>query len=254
MAAGIVCFLFLLSTGVDGTQLIWNQVTWTPRALTNSFDIDATNPGDDIRITITGDVDFLTGNNPQISDTVRGGFPAGTNSLELTSTFETIYQQWTLTCEFLYSGGASNVSFTIFDIDSITTPPPSDQLRNIYGIAAGTTNPVAPLIIGSADNSVTGTGIYQTVTGTSPNINDEPYGNVYISYSNVAISSFTYTMGMATNEGDVNRLRSMHNSLYNIFYTGNVVVPETGVGLAPAMLGGFALVLLALRKRRASTN
>lgn len=232
-----------------GVTLDWSLVTWPQGSLTNSFDIDATNPGNDVRITITGDTQYLTGNNPQIDSQVTGGLGKNTLSLDLTSTFDLVTETWTLTVEFLYASGVENVSYTIFDIDSVTSPPPADQLTKIYGIAAGSTNLVAPTIVGSSDNVVTGSGVNQSVTGILPNPQADPNGNVYISYSNTSISSFTYTMGMDTTNGNPQQLRSMHSALYNIVYSKPV--PEVGVFLGPGVIAVFAAAFLCTHRFRA---
>lgn len=239
------------SPSCRGVVLDWSLVSWPLNSLTNSFDIDSSNPGNDVRITITGDTDYITGNNPQIDSQITGGYGTSAKSLDLTTTFDTQYQQWTLTVEFLYSNGVQDVSFTILDIDAVTDPPPADQLRNIYATAVGSTNLVAPTIVGSVDNVVTGSGVNQTVTGVTPNQQSSADGNVYVSYSNTPISSFTYTFAMDSNvvlHGG--KIASQHNALYDI--TFSKPVPEVGVAFPPCAMAAFALAFLVVRKFRLS--
>lgn len=250
MFALLVAGLVFARAGFAVT-LDWNLVSWPQYSLTNSFDIDATNPGNDVRITITGDTQYFNGKNPQIDNVATGGFGTTAESLDLATTFDTLLNQWTVTVEFLYASGVQDVSFIVFDVDCVSGGgPPADQLRNIYATAAGSTNLVAPVITGSVDNLVSGSGVNQWVDGIAPNQQSSADGNVTINYSTNVISSFTFTFGDNTNQVVGARLVSQHFSLYDISYSKPV--PEVGVVLGPCAIAAAAVGLILVRKFRAS--
>ena len=249
LLAGLA-FWLVTAQPCRGVTLDWNLVSWPQYSLTNSFDIDATNPGNDVRITITGDTQYFNGKNPQIDNVTTGGFGTTAESLDLATTFDNLLNQWIVTVEFLYTSGVQDVNFIVFDVDCVSGGgPPADQLRNIYATAAGSTNLVAPIITGSVDNLVSGSGVNQWVDGIFPNQQSSADGNVTIDYGANAISSFTFTFGDNTNQVVGARLVSQHFSLYDISYSKPV--PEVGVFLGPGVIAVFAAAFLCTHRFRA---
>jgi hypothetical protein len=50
----------LFAQTVPAVQLVWDTATWPAGALSNSFDIDPANTGNDLTITMTGDTARFT--------------------------------------------------------------------------------------------------------------------------------------------------------------------------------------------------
>ncbi len=248
--AAVLVWGMLLGTGVcRGVVLDWSLVSWTPRALTGSLDIDPNNPGNDIQITITGDTSYLNGNNPQIDTALTGGFGSGTQSFDLTPTFNNISQSFTVTVAFLYSSGVNGVNFTMFDVDSGGGgSPPVDQVRNIYATATGSTNLVAPNITGSIDNVVAGTGVNQTITGVDAAANSSGDGNATVSYGSNYVDQFTFTFGNAPNSGS-GKQPSQHFALFDISYNPRPV-PEQKTAWGALAVCALAVSCSTLRSRR----
>src|ERR1700732_2881128 len=69
--------------------LDWSAVTWSPGSLSNSFDVDPSNPGNDVTVTFGGDTgrfatDPTTGiQTPAIDSTMEGGTSPVQKSLDL---------------------------------------------------------------------------------------------------------------------------------------------------------------------------
>ncbi len=66
-----------VSTSLHAATLTldWNLVTWAPGQLSQSFDIDPSNPGNDITITVSGNTNRIS--SPIIADTrITGGVSA----------------------------------------------------------------------------------------------------------------------------------------------------------------------------------
>src|SRR5687767_7147409 len=103
--AGLALFLTFGSLQrAHAVTLDWDALTWTPGAISQSYDIDPAIPGDDVTITfsgtsasITGDVEVnnspLTGglNPAQMGLEINLDFPANTDSITLTVIFSPSY-------------------------------------------------------------------------------------------------------------------------------------------------------------------
>jgi hypothetical protein len=130
---------------------------------------------------------------PDTKTSGNGHVTGGTslNSLQLstdTTSSPTSYQQITVTFE--YTGGASGVSFKLWDVDADGTSF-IDKISNITATSTtGTT--LFATVTGSSSNSVSGSGTAAaTVTGTSSSGGTSANGNVTISFSG-QVSSFTF--------------------------------------------------------------
>src|SRR3954451_19150876 len=123
--------------------LDWDSAAWAPGDLTNSYDLngDAVN---DITIQITSKQANIWANDPTsgtqspvVNQTLTGGLSPAENSLMLaadlhTKTACTVQISFTGGNGALNTPGATNVSFTIFDIDITTN---ADVISGIYGLA-----------------------------------------------------------------------------------------------------------------------
>jgi hypothetical protein len=196
----------VLQATASAVVLDWDSVAWTPGSLSNSYDLDPTNPGNDITVTVSGSTAQLIPDNtppnaatPNIGTSMEGGLTPVQNALliyfDLTNTSQAI----TLSVSFSaqYTEGATNVSFTIFDVD-FGSSSYQDQLRNIFALGVDGVTQIAPTITTSSGNTLTGSGLTQVVNGTANVANSgtgSGNGNVTISFGTNAISSFRFTYG-----------------------------------------------------------
>jgi hypothetical protein len=244
----VAALLALSAEQAHAVVLDWDIATWSNGSLTNSFDIDPANPGNDITVSVTGNTAQFgtepTGEKtPALTTNLAGGLSPVEKTLTLYIDLTNQSQSVTLTFNFsaLYAGGVQNVSFSVFDVDFANEGGNGatfqDQLRSISATALDGTL-VAPTITTSAANSLTGTGLSQVVSGTAT-VGDtgsgSNAGNVTISFGSTAISSFTFTYGGGTNTK--NDPTGQHIGLHDINFTP---VPEINPALT-ATLSCFAV-------------
>ncbi len=189
----------LLSSTSYAIVLDWNNVTWTAGSLSAAYELDASNPGNDITITITGDTSRFIEDRPEITTDFTGGFGSSPSpdNLELWVDFSNRNQSITVTVTFNYADGVNDVNFLLFDVDTGSggsTKTFIDQIREIS--AVGTSGSlIAPTITTSANNSKSGSGTNQVVSGTDENNNNSGSGNVNIDFGTNYITSFTFEYG-----------------------------------------------------------
>src|SRR6266566_2680084 len=98
-------FLIVLFCRVSvgcAVTLDWSTVTWTAGSLSNSYDVDPSNPGNDISITVSGNTSSLGGTSPSIAGNLGG---TGRASLQLAPTFTLASQSITVSIAFNYTQG-----------------------------------------------------------------------------------------------------------------------------------------------------
>ncbi len=233
----------------------WDTVSWTNGSLINSLDVDPSRPGNDATVTVSGDTGQLEPEldspNPQTPAVTRafdGGLTPGQRTLSLAVDFANRSQVITVTVDFSaaqYAQGVSNVSFTIFDVDFSNTSGNTyqDQLTNIRAVGIDGSL-IAPTITTSANNSLSGTGLNQVVTGTVSTTDtgtNSGRGNVTISFGSAAIRSFTFSYGSGS--GTVANPTYQHIGLHDITFTP---VPEMNPALG-AVFSCIGATLLVLR-------
>jgi len=250
LAAGI----FLFATRAPSVVLDWSALSWTPGSLTNSYDIDASNPGNDITIAVSGDTQYLRTDNvapnpqtPDISTEKQGGYPLGALSLLFEVDYTNRFNSITITVSFNYAQGVSLDSATIFDIDLTGSAPYGfqDEVRKIWGTGIGGTN-FGPNIIVSNAVTRTGSGTNQILTGTAgvPDTGaGSGAGNAILLFTNQPITGFTFTYGSST-AAQTDPVRQ-GISLYNMQWRP---APEIGVGFVPVALGVLAALTLVGRR------
>lgn len=254
--------LLLLVTGwaqtAPAVTMDWNAATWTPGSLSNSYDIDAANPGNDITITVSGNAaqlqPELVSPNPQtpaITTDLQGGMATPKSTLCLAVDFSNASQSITVTVDFsaLYAQGVQNVSFTIFDVDAanVSGSTYQDRLSSITAVGADGTTLIAPTITTSADNTLSGTGLSQVVVGTASTVDTgagSGAANVTISFGANAIRSFTFTYGGSSPFADPTY---QHIGISDISFTP---VPEMNPAISASLSCLVALGLTVLLRRR----
>jgi hypothetical protein len=240
----------------------WDALTWTPGTLTNSYDVDPTQTGNDITVTVTGNTGQLQPEipspypqTPAITTNFQGGLGTAQNTLSIAVNFTDQSQYVTVTIDFsaLYSLGVQNVSFTLFDFDFASGGSSNyqDKLSGITALSIDGTTPVAPTITTSSANTGTGTGLTQVVTGiasvpdtgaTSGN------GNVTISFGTTAIKSFTFTYGSGS--GTVADPTYQHVGIHDITFTPVLEINPTGGALGSCLTAAALIIRHSAKFRK----
>lgn len=229
--------LLAASCATTGHAIVvdWDGLTWTPGTLTNSYDIDPAQAGNDITVTVSGNTGQLQPEivspypqTPAITTNFQGGLGTAQNTLSIAVNFTNQAQSVTITVDFsaLYSLGVQNVSFTLFDFDFASGGSSNyqDKLSGITALSIDGVTQVAPTITTSSANTRTGTGLTQVVTGTASVADTgatSGNGNVTINFGATAIKSFTFTYGSGS--GTVADPTYQHVGIHDITFTP---VPE----------------------------
>lgn len=246
MHSGLLFSLALLLSlacgSLQAVTLDWDSVNWPdpfPRDLDQSFDIDPSNPGNDIRIQLSNSGTWANYNgtgSPTPDDTtdITGGL-AGQESLLLSMDNTTDSQGITVTITFLYAGGVDDIFYTIFDVDDGDAANFIDQITNFQVNGASSTN---VFIDGSVDNDVFNNGTSTaSVSGNAWASDTSSDGNADISYGNTSeiySISFFYRNDPALGGDPVRQ----GIAISDITYT---VVPEPSTWLGAVLLAGFGL-------------
>jgi hypothetical protein len=253
----IFAAVFAFAGPASAVLVDWSALTWPAGSLSNSYDVDPANTGNDFTATISGDTGQLqpstvAGNplTPAITRAFDGGLGTSPYTLELALDLTSNAQSVTFTLNFsaLYAAGVSNVSFTIFDIDAnnVSGSTYQDVISSIYATSTTGTQ-IAPTITGVGANvSLSGIGLNQVLTGQSSTSDigaGSGVANATISFNTDNIASITFTYGSSSMFADPTY---QHIGIYNIDYA---VIPE------PASMVGaclFVIGLAAARSRRVS--
>lgn len=248
----IAAVIEALPVRTQAVVLDWNSVSWASGTLSHSYDIDPSNPGNDITITITGNTGQFIGGRPEITTDFTGGYgssPAPDN-LELWADFSNRYQEITVTVTFNYAAGVNDVNFMLFDVDTGGTGSGKgnktfiDQITEIYAVST-TGSLTSPTITTSANNSKSGSGTNQVVTGTGESDNSSGTGNVTIDFGTNYVTSFTFTYGNPSS-GVQSDPAYQSIGLYDINYKPKV--PEVHPGLFAAFGCGLLVMGSLLRR------
>jgi hypothetical protein len=192
-------FVFFLLSGISllsaqATTLDWNSVNWPSGNLTQSFNIDPANSGNDITITISGNTGNLISNVNDTTD-LTGGGSTSQESLYLNTDHSSLTQALTITLDFSYTGGVSGVSFSVFDVD-FGAGQFQDQLFNISGTDG--TNVYYASLTGSANNTIANNGTATaTATGNIATAENSGDANVSFNFGSNIVTSVTFSWGNA---------------------------------------------------------
>lgn len=215
--------------------LDWSSVTWTAGSLSANYDIDPSNPGNDITITITGTTGSFNSGYPRIDTSLTGGTTPANAGLHLLLDFSTASQAITVSVAFNYAGGVNDVNFSLFDVDYdrqlFGLFGYTDQIRDIQATTVGGSIIGPSSVSGSSANTVSGTGTNLTVTGNAQASDTSSAGNAAISFGTNYITGFQFTYGngsapLIITEQDI--------SLYDISYKPKV--PEVGASAVAVLL------------------
>lgn len=237
-----------VAPAAEAVVLDWDTTIWTPGSLSQSYDLDPTNPGNDITLTIGGNTTFLrpdynapNAQTPALSTTLHGGLTPAQNTLLLATDFPSNAESLTITIAFSsnYTQGVTDVSFNIFDLDSGTNF--QDQLRSIRGVGLDGSTVTATYVGGP---SVTTTGSFVVNgAGLSPDAGaGSNAGNLQISFSQ-PIRSMSFVFG---NGASITDPAYQTIGIHDINFTP---VPEVNPALAAAA-GCLVAGWLCQRRRR----
>jgi hypothetical protein len=242
--------------------LDWGSQTWvnnpdgSPAA--NAYDIDGTNPGDDVTVVLGGTTEELANDSvgnlptPNINSNLEGGLTPFQDSLNIAidlgkkDRFVTI----TITFSASYTQGVENVSFSLFGIDQATGGSNLyiDEISSISALSIDGVTQIAPTItnVGSAVSHTGGTGLNQLLTGTA-NVADtgagSGNGNATVSFNAMGIRSITFTFGASGNSAVNPTFQdiSMHDLTFS-------PVPEVNPTIAGVCVCLFGVVAGSVRR------
>lgn len=246
--------LLFLQSYARAVVLDWDTVVWTEGSTSGSYQTDVNDPNTGISINVTpsSGTPFapFTGQTPNpmtpaVSSGFEGGFGSAQGALVIAVDLADAAQTITITISFAATGGASNVSFRLFDIDA--GGGSQDQLTLISATSADGTTQIAPTITPGADNQLLGTGLSQSVLGqaTTPNTGSTSgRGNVMIDFGTNQIQSLTFTFGSTSNFGS--NPSYQHFGIHDINFTP---VPEMNPALVSTLSCLLAAGLIVHRRR-----
>lgn len=237
LAAGVLAALVGLGTvSAPALVLDWDALSWTAGALSQSYDIDPSNPGNDVTITVTS-TEFLSGY-PARTTNLTGGLSPVENALQLAVDWSATARSTTVTVDFSYANGVSGIAYSLFDADSGTGASKlwEDEIRQISAYYTPGNWSIGPSsVTTSAANTVTGSGTNYNVRGTAGATDTTGDGNVSFAYSETINGfRFTYEPGPNSQANPVNQWISLHD------ITFLPVIPEAGVFPAAAAAMGAA--------------
>jgi hypothetical protein len=252
----LIAFALCMSGQASHAVILdWSTVTWPAGSLNNSYHVDPSVPGNNLTVDVSGNTGQLlpsfsppNAQTPVVSQTFQGGFGSPQSSLELRVDYTSTAQFVTITINFsaAYAQGVTNVSLSLFDIDSGTY---QDQIRNITALSIDGTTQVAPTISGlGASVSLTGTGLTQTLDGiaTVPDTGaGSGDGNATITF-NAAIQSLTFTYGSGPSAPADPTTQKI--GIYNLIYSV-VPIPEINPTAASALVCLLAVTFAHVRRR-----
>jgi hypothetical protein len=245
-AASLV-FLAGWARPAHGLVLDWDAVAWTPGSVNNSFDLngDAIN---DVSVALTTQdqatwaADPATGTQtPAVNQSLTGGLSPAENALNLSANLKTQSNVW---IHISFTGGqpgASDVSFTLFDIDITTN---SDIIESIVGRTLDGSYVAATITNVGSGVTLTGTGFSQVLTGNVATANNSSNGNATISFGSTIITDVFFNF---SNSSGTHLFQNI--AIGDISFTP---VPEinpaaTGAG---SCIAALALTLLLQRRAR----
>lgn len=248
----VVCAgcLFLFLAGLPTARALvldWDTAAWTNGSTNNSYDLNGDGISDiTIAMTKRGNGSVFTTDpasgsmTPAINQSLTGGLSPAQNSLMIAGD---LYTNTDLTIHLSFTGtqpGATNVAFTIFDIDVTTN---SDIISNIYGVAPDGSHVAAIITNIGSTVILTGTGLGQTLEGNGASANNTGNGNATISFGSTLIYDVFFTF---SNTAGAPRYQDI--ALGDITFTP---VPEINPAAVSAVSCIVALGLAGLRQRRA---
>jgi len=249
---GAVFLAVFMAGHAHALVLDWDNVAWAQGSLINSYDLNG-DAVSDVTVTITSKqaniwaLDPTTGEQtPTVNQTMTGGLSPTQNSLMLAANLKT---QSDLTVQLSFTGGngalnspgATNVSFTIFDIDITTN---SDIISEIYGVAPDGSHVAATITNVGPTVTLTGSGLTQTLTGNAAAGNNTGNGNVTISFGSALIYDVFFTF---SNTSGAPRYQDI--GIGDISFTPVPEINPTIASVGSCLLAAGMLVVMHRRRK-----
>lgn len=248
LAGGLSSFVHAVVFDWDAAYGTWGGAGNDPAGgatATRNFDNDAGHAGNDVSISIAntnGGGFSWTGSGMSVGQTPNtGGVNPAENALQY-EVQDTNNVGLRTTITFNYTQGVTGVVLTLWDIDK-TAGQWIDVISSITAQTVGGTTIGPSSVVGSAANTVSGSGTSFVVTGTANADGTTADGNVVITFGNTPITSVTF-LWRNTDPA----LGQQFIALYDFSY---VPAPEVGTSfVALGMCGGVGLTVRWRRRPR----
>lgn len=240
--------VLLLGVNIPSARAVilnWDAVTWSPGgSLVQSYDIDPSFAGNDIRITISGNTSNFISATPARGNDITGGVTPAEMALRLQLDIPNRTNFVTVTIDFLNPAGVLLPTFSLYDIDTGTGASPNfsyqDQIRNLQA-SFGITN-YAPTLSGVGAGVTVSGG--NTLTGNTSLPNDSTAGNATVSFTGGPVTQIRFDYGGAT--GTIANPAQQGIAISDITYNNISGVPEVNavwVSIAALFLAGLIRTL-----------
>lgn len=247
--------LLLAASPLAAVVLDWDGAVFSEGVLTQTIETDASNPGDDIRISFLVDTDqfieFNGDESPVVNDTFGDGTSPNPDSLALIVNFLNDTQRVRVQIDFLYEFGVTDLSIPFFDVDVGNDTDGnglfsfSDQIRRVRtttdGVQTGNLDLTGLTTLDGTTVDFNGNGT--RINGLASTDNDGAGGNFVLDFGDQRIDSivFDYRNRRGTSEDDP---ANQGIGIGNISFTPAVPEPN-----AAWLLGLVALCYVSLRRR-----
>jgi hypothetical protein len=228
----------------------WDSVDWTAGGLSQSFDFDSSNAGNDITITITGSTGNFSSGFPDDNTDLTGGLSPAQENLKFDINHSNTSQEIIVTVTFHYPYGVDAMLWNFFDVDAGVNFFGSrtfvDEIRNIRATNTVGSTVYPSSITTSSLNTNYGSGSSQRIIGLASSPETAGTANATVNFGTNDITSFTFTYGSGTNSfsNPSQQFIGLHD------FSFNVLIPEYHVGHFAAAGALFLVGWRALRRLR----
>lgn len=228
--------------------------TWSvsDSTYTTSINFDASNPGNDVTITISGDTSgFLSSypyNSPSVNSVITGGQGTDEKSLLLAFNWASRNDNATVTFHFNYADGIQNLEFALFDIDRLDNNTSDSGFRDYISNITGSYNSGAAILPTITVESTDYTAVQnagkstQGIRGEDSSPDSSANANAYISFGTNVIDEISFTYGNWTGSGGKapNNPGQQGIGVYDVIFDKKTKIPEIGVTVSAVTLCLYA--------------
>jgi len=200
-SALVAALVLSAPSGLAGVVLSWRIVDWPAGAFSQSFDVDPSNPGPDVTISLSGATNRLS---PPPDDTLSmtGGFGPDEESLELHLDYASTNEFLIVTVTFHHPQGVEDVWFRLFDIDYAGSQK-VDFLSEFAGTWGSNRWPGTVTTPSQPGYTVVSNGtLGLTLQGYTNTDNATSNGNAYISFGGWPLRSFSFKHRLLSTAAD----------------------------------------------------
>ncbi len=266
----VVTLIALLSWAQASYAIVLDWSSYNPTwsvsggTYTTAINFDASNPGNDVTITISGDTSgFLTSspyNSPGVNSVITGGQGTGEESLLLAFNWASRNDNVTVTFHFNYADGIQNLEFALFDIDRLDNNTSDsgfrDYISNISGSYSGGSDILPSITVeDTAYTTVQNAGkSTQGIRGEDGASDNSANANAYISFGTNVIDEISFTYGNWTGSGGKAPSNPGQQGIgvYDFTFDKKPKVPEVGITVTAVTLCLGASLRTYLRRKTQS--